>query len=380
MKNKIICFILLLIIFPIRPICAQSKRKKIQILTNENESLNSLLKSNKQLLDSLNRSCQAKMKLIDTYSDQIDVLKNTIAENNEKCKKSNEKLVLLNQQQKLQYLKSLDSISKINNTTINAFESTDFKYGNIEFTFTENDKYSDENLNGEFVSYYSKEVHDSYSKDKKKLVFAKGIFKNGYKQDVWTYYACDGTKEYEGNYNKGVKIGKWTNYTFCNDKISDKEFSYFDELNIIIDFYELDFELKKEVIYYNDGFPSDTTYYYDESNHLKLKVAWKEGKIFYNNNQPFASQKCKFEDPVLEGLENKNLEIYYPNGKIRYSLIRREGQIIEKHLNLNGKITSEYNYKNGSGKGIWYDENGKIIDETEYDWPEGKFGQECPCQ
>ena len=223
MKNKITYFILLLIIFPIRPICAQSKRKKIQILTNENENFNSILNSNKQLLDSLNRSCQTKMKLIDTYTDQIDLLKHTITENNEKCQQNNEKLALLNKQQKLQYLKSLDSISKINNVTINAFETTDFYYGNIEFAFTENeDMYSDNNLNGEFKSFYSKLVQDSYSKDKKKLIVAKGPFKNGYKQGVWTYYSCDGTKEHEGNYIKGIKAGRWTNYSFCNENIQDK--------------------------------------------------------------------------------------------------------------------------------------------------------------
>jgi antitoxin component YwqK of YwqJK toxin-antitoxin module len=370
-------------------IFSQSKKEQLEIYKSKVDSLtnSSILKSIK--IDSLASVCYLKTELVDSCKKQLNRLNQLITEKEASFKEKNEKLTIENKQLELKNSKLSDSIIKqsltITTAKINVFEINDFVNKNYEFIFVDDEEvsYPDNlNLNGQFTSFYPKGFYeDANSNDQKQLIYATGAYKDGFKEGVWKYYLCDGTIQYEGTYKKGIRIGKWTNFDFCNQVIYySKDQVDFISLFTLIDYYKLDIDLHKELSIFKNGMISDTLYYFDELNILKLKLALKDGSVYYDNNQPLVNQKCRFENPYFVGLENNNITIFNRNGKVHYKLAKNGNQITEEFFNENGMISEKALYVNGVGKIMRFDLNGKLEEEIENEFGTGMFGGECPCQ
>ena len=397
MKNKILPLIFSLL-FASFSIQAQSKKKQILVLTNKTDSLNEIISKENLKLVSLNKICLRKSVIIDSLIGQMSLLNHTIKENIEMFEERNKKLVSINQKLQSQTSKLEDSIlnQKYQNKNINVFEKIDFiemDFGldNFQFSFIQNPKVGypeNKNLNGDFESYYPST--NPYWKNKKKLPYAKGSYKNGFKDGHWVYYQCDGSTQYEGDFKNGIKEGIWWNYDFCHETFKfnfNDVRGYYDFLLTIKAFYDfnddLDWDFFKEEIHFRNGIPSDTIYYLNNKNQLKLKVSMSDRMIYYDNNQPLTNQKCTFSDPYLSGDENNELIIFYRNGNIKYKKNTTGPNVTEVWFNINGKVSSKYEYLNGGVKfkQTEYDENGEIISKLEYeDRFCCKWGPDCPCQ
>jgi antitoxin component YwqK of YwqJK toxin-antitoxin module len=260
-------------------------------------------------------------------------------------------------------------------------------------------------LNGTFISYWNNSL-------KLKQPFAKGKFKNGLKDGKWIYYSCNGKKYCEGAYVNGIKEGRWINYEACNEKfkyfdpkptkinsVNWKSFGYFnllEEMNYYIfeyDHYQISYiglsqlidSIQKEIIYYHNGLASDTLYYTNNLDQIKLKIARKSGEIFYDNNQLFVKNyefdrnKYKYNMAFFP-TDNKTLIFYYRNGQIAYQYLMNETKYtgISYYENGNLKSKCEFNEGSDSGKINIYDIKGKLIFvDVEY---EPIPGYQCPCQ
>jgi antitoxin component YwqK of YwqJK toxin-antitoxin module len=377
MKNKIL-HLIFPVLFASYSIQAQSKKEQILVLTNK--------------IDSLNKICQRKSVIIDSLNGQIFSFSQTIKENIELFKESNEKLVSINENLQLKSSKLEDSIlyQKFQNKNLNVFEKNDFIDDNYEFTFNKNPNvfYPDnKNLYGDFESYYSSDYVNRYSKNGKKLPYAKGSFKHGFKEGHWVYFLCDGSTKYEGNFKNGIKEGIWRNYDFCHETFKfnyNDVYGYYVLLLTIKDYYgfaeDIHWEFFKEEFYFRNGIPSDTIYYLNDKNQLKLKVSMSDRMIYYDNNQPLTNQNCTFSYPYLIGEENDELIIYFRNGNVKYKKNITGPRVTEVYFNINSKINRKCEYFNGEGKITEYDENGKILSEYEESFGSGKVGPECPCQ
>ena len=407
MKNKNILLknLIILIVFLISSfnVFSQSKKQQIEeyktkvdslfvVLNTKSSKMDSLsivFKSKEVLIDSLYNVNSLKVIKLDSCQKQLVSLNQLIIEKEAVNKDKNEKLSIANKQLEFKNSKLLDSITKLSMTIttakINVFENSDFEnaYGyNYEFIFVKNEDvgYPDNlNLNGQFTSYYPESY---YTDAKKKLIYATGAYKDGFKDGVWKYYLCDGTIQYQGKYIKGNKVGNWTNFDFCNMAFyftNDNGYlaSLYFILYEMIDYYRLDIDINKEVANFNNGMLSDTLYYFNESNSLILKISLRDGNILYDNNQSLLNQKNRFGVPILD-LENDTLNVYKKNGKLHYKLVKNGNQITEEYYNDLGLIIEKLKYVNG--KVFWYDTNGKLTREIEMNFGEGKHGGECLCQ
>ncbi len=220
-----------------------------------------------------------------------------------------------------------------------------------------------------------------------------GVYKNGLKDGHWIYYLCgyediSANKTMEGDYLNGKKNGKWTNYDYCNDAFNFSKlkgvYGYFYCLNTLASYYRFEdensWDISKEVVYFDNGIPRDTIYYYDGNDKLIIKVAWKNGNIYYNNNQPFSNQNCRFEYPFLVGVGNSNLEIFYREGQVRYRLTKNGEKIKEEFFAINGYVLIEGEYFKENGTITTYNMNGLVVDKYDDTFGSGKFGPECHCQ
>ena len=240
-------------------------------------------------------------------------------------------------------------------------------------------------LNGEFKSFYNENVQGIYSSDRnKKLLYANGRFQNGLKNGVWTYYNCDGSIAYIGNYVNGIREGKWKCLDYCFHELG------FLNLTTMLSYYEIDLEGCNDysklwqTINYTHGNPSDTIFISNLSGKMALQIV-KHGDsmhLFYDNKQAFSNQALRLDsDGFLVGAENaKDLKIYNRNGGLKYSLKGDERNCEEISYYDSGVIYTKCIVKNEVGNWLQYDEKGKVIQTEEMGIHAGKYGIDCICQ
>jgi len=291
----------------------------------------------------------------------------------------------------------------------------DFRRGSFNFDFISENPQQEESdfnsegesilLNGTFISYWN-------NLGTIKQPFAKGKFKNGLKDGQWFYYSCNGKKYYEGTYVNGIKEGRWINYEICNEKFKYfdpkptninrynwKSFGYLELLkNMNEDIFSYEYyitsyrglsqlfdSIQKEIIYYHNGLASDTLYYANNLDQIKLKIARKTGEIFYDNDQLFVKNykfnryKYNYDMPFFP-TDNKILFFYYRNGQIAYQYSMNETKNIGISYYENGNIKSKCEFKEGSdsGKINIYDIKGKLI-RVDEEYGSAAPGYQCPC-
>ena len=391
----------------------ENSEKKELLLMTKIESSNSNLKIIQEKLNKTNnnfQNCENQLLEISTQKDKtIKDLSNSVFKSSNEINILKEKINAFSNQMINQVAYDdifLSSIEDKKNTK-KRIVSFDFIDEEDEFTIKDGIQipgpFPKENLTGEspllngtLISYWNNIT-------KTKQIFAKGKFKNGLKEGNWNFYLCDGRKQYEGSFKNGQKDGKWINYDFCNStfvpsklvKQLDQENhfkGYLFIFNVIGDYYsnvdrivnskfsyrgglaEIFGSLKKEILFFDNGVPTDTIYYADNLNQIKLKIVRKTGHIFYENNQAFINQNYVFNDPMLLPTEKNSLLFYYPNGNIAYKYSKSGISSDESYYYEDGKIKSKVDYKDESFSGTLYtyDKVGKLIGTHESYGPEGK--------
>ena len=396
MKN---IFFISIIIFcvSVSQCIAQSKKEQIKHLTNKIDSLASVTNLQKRNIDSLMLQEEKHMLNIQELeeSNVVKDLKNLELQSTNKKKEL--ELAKNNQISTLEINNLKDSLARKSSfkTELNVFFLSDFAQSSIgstvlafDFDFLTDESSADQNLTGKFISYWPKSWTENYSNNYKKLEYANGQYKNGLKNGYWKYKLCDGTIQCEGSYLNGLKNQKWVNYDFCHETFnftkSKEEYGYLSLLYTIIDYYDLvgasEWDFSKEEIFYQNGIPSDTLYYKNNKNELKLKISWKNGLIYYENNQPLTNQKVRYEYPFFRGLENNELIIYNRNGSVKFKLSVSNNQKTERYFSNNGVLIKKCDYIDQIGKCEIYNVKGTITDNFAIDLGAGKFGPECTCQ
>lgn len=262
----------------------------------------------------------------------------------------------------------------------NVFSAEDFAWDGFDFEFSWDEDlsqnispYSKSDLSGTFTSFYGLPTAEVYSKNGKKMIFAQGNYKNGYKNGHWVYYQCDGSKKFEGSYTNGIRQGKWVNYDHCNLELNTRlnELYY----NLLFYFPTDDINLYSEIINYESGVSADTIYYVDEKLNLGFMFCSKNGAWYHGNGSLMKS--------MLDS--NGTCVLYYSNGQIcrteNYNTDNmRTGP--SKSYYSNGQVQSEGQFQSdiGVGRWIYFDEYGNITHNGDWIEDYGKYGLECNCQ
>jgi hypothetical protein len=384
MRNKYFLSLILTFIAVVQCF-SQSKKEQIEQLIHIRDSIIIVANNQSLKIDSLmnvlldlNEKIEQNMQVLDTRNYKISELEKVV-------KKIETEKITEKHEFELKTNLLIDSIEHLwqNNIPSDVFCLSDFAESYIglaepifdfDFQLIES---IDEKLTGSFKSYWSKSWTENYGKGTRKIEYATGEYKNGFKNGFWKYTLCNGEKQYEGNYLNGLKQGKWTNYDLCNSSFN---YSNLAMIYTISDYYQLELEISKEEIIFEKGIPNDVFYYRNDENNIVLKINYKTGVITYDNDQPLANQSIKFEYPLFTKTGNKELLIYHRNGRVAYKMFDSGNEKSEFFYNINGSLSRKCNYLNGSGKCESFGENGLIIDNYEYDFGTGKFGGECPCQ
>ena len=107
-----------------------------------------------------------------------------------------------------------------------------------------------------------------------------------------------------------------------------------------------------------DGTFMKMTYVFEDNNFNKGTIN------LYIDHKLFATVKVK------DSLQDGEMKIFYPNGKVMGTSIFKNGKLngISKVFYENGKIMMKMNFKNDEleGEAIIYDEDGKILDKQFY--------------
>jgi len=107
-----------------------------------------------------------------------------------------------------------------------------------------------------------------------------------------------------------------------------------------------------------DGTFMKMTYVFEDNNFNKGTIN------LYIDHKLFATVKVK------DSLQDGEMKIFYPNGKVMGTSIFKNGKLngVSKMYYENGKIMTKMNFKDDEleGEAIIYDENGKILDKQFY--------------
>jgi len=355
---------------------AQSKKEQIEILTqkvdsfvqvtnSKNFQLDSMLKVNHQLVESLLNNkirldsvSKGKLKLqgrldslISIHHTQKENLENTLSELSllklkiQELDKKNQNLENQNREilSSLEKNKQLleESQKKLRNKEgeIKKISYIDSRGNKVELSFYDPFSESTFSIN---VFFSKSEVDDT--SNQRNRVLLTGNYKNGLRDGKWTLIDYCGNIEYEGNYVNGRKNGVWTNYSRCSIDNNDIE-SHDDRFLNLLDMCSIIFGVQSP-------------------QNLVEKIEYDNEHIVETRYINKVNGKLEFK--LIRDLQDR-FNFLYPNGQKMFKV----GIDIECFdlLDINS-------YK----KIIVYNEKGSIIKMPPDSELVGKLGDECPCQ
>ncbi|MBN1495876.1 MAG: hypothetical protein JXA07_03850 [Spirochaetes bacterium] len=169
---------------------------------------------------------------------------------------------------------------------------------------------------------------------------------DGKKSGKWTLFHNNGNKYMEGNYENGVMEGQWR--SFSPEGWLDSEGEY------------------------KNGLQSGLWIYYDKSRRIAKKLTLKDGMIdgmcwIYKEGKLVGegTMTGQSHNPVRHG----NWKTYFiKNGRLKYEGVfvmgKKNGQFREYYPTSNIKAFGEYNNDKRNGNWVFYDEDGKTINEA----------------
>jgi antitoxin component YwqK of YwqJK toxin-antitoxin module len=228
---------------------------------------------------------------------------------------------------------------------------------------------------------------------------AEGNYYNKEKDSIWLYYDIEGKKVLlKEGYIKGKKEGEVLIYndkgkllelqTWKNDVRDGKWNTFFENGNLKIDAFFKNANLDStynvftfsgvrivEGLYRNNGRYGNWFYYHD-TGQMKKQEVYKDKKLIkaiYHNGQfdaKYDDDKPKCSYTYKDKQKNGPFIEYYDNGK--YKIIQKpneEGQMEDVEILEGQTVKTKGNYKNDKlvGKVFYYDENGKVSKEENYD-------------
>lgn len=167
----------------------------------------------------------------------------------------------------------------------------------------------------------------------------KGNFENDYKEGLWQTWYENGDLKSKGNYNKGGKVGIWETW-HKNGQLSTK--GSYKEL--------ADEEPKEEPLYsWNSMVKTEEDGQWNSwyaNGQLREKVNYQEGDLVGSAEVWYADGKKAAEYNFDEGL--------FVNGwNLDGNQLVTDGKGFMKHYDIDGKLISTGEYKNGLKTGEW---------------------------
>ncbi|HOD14682.1 MAG TPA: toxin-antitoxin system YwqK family antitoxin [Spirochaetota bacterium] len=167
---------------------------------------------------------------------------------------------------------------------------------------------------------------------------------NGKKTGKWTLFHKNGEKYMEGNFIDNLMEGLWRSYSPDGDLDSEGEYSRGSQAGLWI--------------------------YYDKSRKIEKKLTLKDGVVegecwIYRNGKLVGEgiMAGQTHDPVING----SWKAYYKNGHLEYEGVftmgKKNGEFKEYYSNGNLKATGEYLNDQRNGSWIFYDDDGKTVDQ-----------------
>ncbi len=210
------------------------------------------------------------------------------------------------------------------------------------------------------------EKEGPYFMSYKKNVLAKGSYSNNIREGLWRFYRMDDVLQTEGHYVKGKKDGKWRSY------YPSGELSY-------TTFYKDGQREKTAIGYFPGGDTSFQKNYVNNSLTGESKSYYKNGQLwlqeFYEDGKRQGISKTYYDNGTIkEEVIYKNDErdsiykYYYDNGILWEHIIYRNGGVwnVPAYNDPTGKAINCCTVKDGNGIMRFYDKEGKLLEEYEY--------------
>ncbi len=208
----------------------------------------------------------------------------------------------------------------------------------------------------------------------------------GKKHGEWVkYYERSSVPRYEGQFNHGRPVGKFT-YRYPSSKIRSIVIHERDSPRSEAYFYHENKELLAHGIYKNQKKDSVWTHF-RPSGHLSFKETYENGQLngkrttYYGPNvrrkgEPAVLREAHYENDRLNGPVIE----YFPDGivklKGKYKQGRFDGKIHKNHPNGRTMILERWKNRQKHGWWITYDEQGKELGRAYYRHGERLEGEE----
>lgn len=195
------------------------------------------------------------------------------------------------------------------------------------------------------------------------------IDNNGKKQGLWKgYYEDTKHLRYEGNFEHGVEVGKFTFYDNTKVKkiVATRDFTDNGTRAYTI-FYRGRFKVSEGLIV-NKQYEGLWKYYHLDMEAIMTIENYKKGKldgdrkVFYKSGE--LAEECKYDEGKIDGVYKKYAEngvvieeTHYKNGLLNGLTVFKE---------TNGTIATTGQHKKGKAVGIWkFYKNGKLLKEED---------------
>lgn len=202
-----------------------------------------------------------------------------------------------------------------------------------------------------------------------KYIHFKKYYKKGKLHNDFTEYFGNGKIKQEGKFRNGLPIDFWKEYYPNGQTKKITEYKNGKKVNLQKEFYE-SAQLKNEKYYFEGLLTGKSTSYHPDGKILEQGL--------YQNNQKighwvqyYPDGKIKISTNFQEGLDHGEYIEYDSNGVSRmiitFSLGKMNGVIKKFHPNKNLAFIGFF--KDNFPSGIWqyYDENGKLQKEENWD-------------
>lgn len=184
-------------------------------------------------------------------------------------------------------------------------------------------------------------------------LLSTGVFKNGKKEGLWTYYHPNGLVKDKVEFKNDTENGIYESYNALgnlvfktvakNGKIADKSFTYYHNGS------------QKEELTFKDGERNGPRKSFYKSGELNVEYSEKDGK----GEGAFVAYHQKGKVRIKGSLKNDDFEgeylNFYSDGSKREVSYYKNGKLDSNYIEYyqNGKIASEGKYKNGEKTGAW---------------------------
>ena len=191
-------------------------------------------------------------------------------------------------------------------------------------------------------------------------VLTQGNYKDGKRVGHWVHNYSKDSPQSVGNYVRGKKDGEWISY-YRNGNVSSKIIYVNGGPGDTFTSYYEDKTIKTESV------PGLVTHYYSNGK-ISEEIHMKDGKQNGPAKRYYESGTLKETRTMKDGRRDSIYLFYYENGTLWEHILYRHGGIwnVLAYNSSNGKPIDCCTIKDGQGTMRFYDQDGKVSEESEY--------------